>query len=98
MVSRPRPQSAALFSTGCVFKIIAVTLIAINVIWHGTVALFLGGPLGLVVFLLAVVAVWVWSWVTMRRLHKASADERPDPIQPDEAEEHDHDSVGTGVG
>src|SRR5688572_22098104 len=64
MLSRPRPQSTALF---WVFKIVAVTLIAINVIWHGIVAMFLGGPVGLGAFLLAVVAVWTWSWVTMRR-------------------------------
>ncbi|MFN7144651.1 MAG: hypothetical protein ACK4YP_12815 [Myxococcota bacterium] len=97
MSSRPRPQSTDLFSTGCAFKIVAVTLIAINVIWHGIVALFIGGPFGLGVFLLGVVSLWVWSWVTIRRLRGANADERPDPVTPDEAQEHDHDGVRTGA-
>ncbi|MDP2306205.1 MAG: hypothetical protein Q8P18_09285 [Pseudomonadota bacterium] len=65
------------------FKVVGGTLMAINVIWHGIVALFVGGPVGLGVFLFAVVAVWMWAWVMMRRLHEASADARPDPIQPD---------------
>jgi hypothetical protein len=95
MVSRPPPQSTALF---WVFKIVAGTLLAINVIWHGLVALFIGGPVGLGGYLLAVVAFWMWASATMRRLHEASADERPDPIRPDEAEAHAPDPVASGVG
>jgi hypothetical protein len=89
---RPQPPPMALF------KIVAVALVAINVIWHGIVALFLGGPPGFGVFLVGVFALWGWAWVTVRRSHAASAEERPDPIQPDEAEVHDPDSVGTGAG
>ncbi|MDP2316523.1 MAG: hypothetical protein Q8P41_26760 [Pseudomonadota bacterium] len=89
MDPRPGPLLIALF------KIVAFMLLALNVTIHGTVALFIGGPFGLGVFLLAVVAFWVWASVTLRRWHKAGADERPDAIQ---AEEHDHDSVGSGVG
>lgn len=80
MFSRPRPQPTALSSLGCVFKLVALTVIAINVVWHGLVALFIGGPFGLGVFLLGVAAVWGWSWVTMRRLRQASEEERPEPV------------------
>lgn len=76
MVPRPRSQLTILF------KVVAFTLIAMNVTWHGLVALFVGGPLGLGLFLLAVISVWVWSWITLRRWHE---DDRPDPKQPDDA-------------
>jgi hypothetical protein len=80
---------------GRAFKIVAITLIAINVIWHGLVALFVGGPLGLGVFLFGVVSVWVWSWVTIRRWRRASGDEHPDAIAPGGDERG---PVGTGAG
>lgn len=67
-----RPRSTALFT---VFKVLAVTLVVVNVIWHGLVALFIGGPFGFGVFMVGVAAVWGWSWSTMRRLNQASADE-----------------------
>lgn len=98
MVSRPDPQPTALFSMGCAFKLIAIALIAVNVIWHGLVALFIGGPVGLGVFLLAVASIWVGGWVMMRRVRDASAEERPDPVPSAEAEGSDHAPVGTGVG
>lgn len=92
MDSRSRPLLMALF------KIVAFVLLALNVTIHGTVALFIGGPFGLGVFLLGVVAFWVWAPATLRRWHEASAEERPDAIHPDETEEHDNESVGRGVG
>ncbi|MFZ5476770.1 MAG: hypothetical protein ACOZNI_08350 [Myxococcota bacterium] len=64
MVSRSRSRLPLLF------KVVAFALIAMNVTWHGLVALFVGGPLGLGLFLLAVVSVWVWSWLTLRRWHR----------------------------
>ncbi|MES2642007.1 MAG: hypothetical protein V4850_21155 [Myxococcota bacterium] len=94
MASRPPSQSTALF---WVFKIIAGTLLVINVIWHGLVAMFIAGPVGLGGYLLAVVTFWMWASATMRRL-QASAAKPPVPIQPDEAEAHDPDPVASGVG
>lgn len=67
MASRPRPPSQGLFSLGGVFKVVAVSLVVANVLWHGLVALFMGGPAGLALFLTGVVSVWTWSWFTMRR-------------------------------
>ena len=62
------PQLTALFKT------VAVLVIASSVMVHGIIVLFLGGPVALGVFLLAVVAFWVWAWFAMRRWREASPD------------------------
>lgn len=67
MASPPHPPSQGLFSLGRVFKVIAITLVVVNVLWHGLLALFMAGPFGLALFLTAVVCAWTWSWHTMRR-------------------------------
>lgn len=51
------------------FKIVAVLLLLLNVTMHGLVALFIGGPFGLVVYLVGFVCVWTAGFFTLRRWH-----------------------------
>jgi hypothetical protein len=57
------------------FKIVAGLLLLLNVAMHGTVALFIGGPFGLVLYLVGFVCVWGTGFYTLRRLHAARAKE-----------------------
>ncbi len=49
------------------FKVIATVLMLLNLTFHGTVALFVGGPLGLAIFLVGFVGMWTAAWVVLRR-------------------------------
>lgn len=79
MAARPRPPPTGLFTLGRVFKLVAITLVVVNVLWHGLVALFVGGPFGLVLFLTGVISMWTWSWFTMRRWRAVYAAEFDGP-------------------
>ena len=76
LVPRPRDESAGLTLTGCMFKIVALTLMMIDVVWHGLVALLVGGPLGFGVFLVMVAVVWVGPWVARWRQREAIEPDR----------------------
>lgn len=53
-------------------KIVAIALMIVNVTMHGIVALFVGGPLGLVLYLIGFVALWATGWFALRRWHRAA--------------------------
>ena len=55
------------------FKLIAFALLLVNVTMHGTVALFVGGPLGLVLYLVGFTLLWAGGWFALRRFHAAES-------------------------
>ncbi len=79
METLPRPKWKPVFSMGCVVKVFAFIILAMNVTWHGLAALFVAGPFGLVAYLLVAGTLWVWVWVTMRRWHSEVDAPTPPP-------------------
>lgn len=55
---------------GPAVKVVAALLMIANVTMHGIVALFIGGPLGLGLYLVAFVTFWTGAWVMLRRSHQ----------------------------
>lgn len=56
-------------------KCIGLTLMLLNIAIHGTVALFIGGPFGLGVYLVGVLGLWTAGWLTLRRGYEEKAGE-----------------------
>jgi hypothetical protein len=55
------------------FKVIATLLMLLNLTFHGTVALFIGGPFGLALYLVGFVTLWTAGWLVLRRRREAAA-------------------------